>query len=98
MSHEVLFEPSASRELNEAADFYDLERLGLGTEFLDAAEAALLSVAKNPGAFPTVVGETHKRVIKRFPYSIVYWFDDTAVHVSAIAHHPRRPGYWGERG
>ena len=98
MTHEVLFEPAASRELNEAADFYDLEQLGLGTAFLDAVQAALLSVAENPEAFPIVLGETRKRVVSRFPYSILYWFDDTVVHVSAIAHHRRRPGYWDDRG
>jgi plasmid stabilization system protein ParE len=93
----VLFEPAASHELNEAADFYDLERPGLGTEFLDAVETALLAVADNPGASPIELGETRKRVVRRFPYSILYSFDDTVVHVSAIAHHRRRPGYWGER-
>ena len=98
MTYEVLFEPAASGELNEAADFYDLERLGLGTVFLDAVQAALLSVAENPKAFPIEMGETRKRVVSRFPYSILYWFDGTVVHVSAIAHHSRRPGYWGDRG
>ncbi len=98
MTHEVLFEPGAFRELNEAADFYDLEQLGLGTAFLDAAQAALLDVADNPNAFPILLGETRKRVVSRFPYSILYWFDGMAVHVSAVAHHRRRPGYWGDRG
>jgi len=32
----VGFHPDAKREMREAADFYDLERLGLGAEFLDA--------------------------------------------------------------
>jgi plasmid stabilization system protein ParE len=97
MTHEVLFEPAASRELNEAADFYDLEQLGLGTAFLDAVQAALLTVADNPQAFPLELGETRKCVVSRFPYSILYWFDGAVVHVSAIAHHKRRPGYWGDR-
>jgi toxin ParE1/3/4 len=98
MTYGVLFEPAASRELNEAADFYDLEQLGLGTAFLDAVQAALLAVADNPKAFPILLGETRKRVISRFPYSILCWFDGTVVHVSAIAHHRQRPGYWGDRG
>jgi hypothetical protein len=95
MSHEVLFEPSAALELNEAADFYDVEQPGLGTEFLDAVEAALLPVIDNPAAFPVLRGETRKRVVSRFPYSILYWFDGTTIHVSAVAHHRQRPGYWG---
>jgi plasmid stabilization system protein ParE len=98
VSHEVLFEPAASRELNEAADFYDLEQPGLGSEFLDAVEAALLTVVDNPRAFPILLGETRRRVVSRFPYSLLYWFDGTTVHVSAVAHHKQRPGYWGERG
>ena len=93
-----MFEPTASRELNEAADFYDLERTGLGTEFLDAVEAALFVVVDNPAGFPLKFGETRKCVVRRFPYSIMYWFDDTTVYVSAVAHHKRRPGCWGERG
>lgn len=55
MSREVLFEPAASRELNEAAGFYDLEQPGLGTAFLDAVEAALLTVVDR--TVDTVTGE-----------------------------------------
>jgi plasmid stabilization system protein ParE len=97
MSHSVAFEPTASLELNEAAAFYALERPGLGTEFLDAVEAALIAVADKPAAFPIELGETRKRVISRFPYSVMYWFDDATVHVSAIAHHRQRPRYGGDR-
>ncbi|MBU4555769.1 MAG: type II toxin-antitoxin system RelE/ParE family toxin [Actinobacteria bacterium] len=97
MSHAVAFEPTAFLELNEAADFYDLERPGLGTEFFDAVEAALTVVADTPAAFPIELGETRKRVITRFPYSVMYWFDGATVHVSAIAHHRQRPRYWGDR-
>jgi len=61
MSHSVVFEPTASLELNEAANFYDLERPGLGTEFLDAVEAALIVVADTPAALPIELGETRKR-------------------------------------
>jgi plasmid stabilization system protein ParE len=97
MSHRVVFEPTASRELHEASDFYDLEQPGLGSDFLDAVEAALSTVAERPAAFPIHLGQTRKYVLDRFPYSILYWFDDVNVHVSAIAHHKRRPGYWDER-
>lgn len=97
MSREVTFEPAASLELNEAADFYDFERSGLGTEFLDAVEATLIGVADNPESFSIEMGETRKSVVRRFPYSVMYWFDGATVHVSAIAHHRRRPRYWSDR-
>ena len=72
MTYEVLFEPAASRELDQAADFYDFQQLGLGTTFLDAVQDALLAVANNPDAFPILLGETRKRVVSGFPYSIMY--------------------------
>lgn len=95
MTLRVVFEPNASRELHEAADFYDLQHSGLGSEFL---EAALRTAAERPAAYPTHLGQTRKCVIERFPYSVLYWFDDECVHVSAIAHHRRRPGYWDRHG
>ncbi|NTU70719.1 MAG: type II toxin-antitoxin system RelE/ParE family toxin [Coriobacteriia bacterium] len=97
MSLEVTFEPAAAFELNEAADFYDLERAGLGSEFLDAVGHALSLVSGAPEAYPVELGETRKCVVGRFPYSVMYWVDARGVHVSAIAHHRRRPAYWDDR-
>jgi hypothetical protein len=37
----ISFEASAERELEEAADFYDLESPGLGAKFVDAVKTAL---------------------------------------------------------
>jgi len=40
--------------MREAADFYDLERPGLGTEFLDEVERTLRQVMARRGAVPGV--------------------------------------------
>jgi len=37
-------------------------------------------------------------VCERFPYAVVYHVaTDGAIRVLAVAHHRRRPGYWGSR-
>ena len=36
----------------------------------------------------------HKRVMKRFPFSLFYELGSDTVTVLAVAHHRRRPGYW----
>jgi hypothetical protein len=41
MSLPVRAHPAAKRELDEAADFYDFERLGLGSDFIDKVEHAV---------------------------------------------------------
>jgi hypothetical protein len=52
----VGFHPDAKREMREATDFYDLERSGLGTEFLDAIEGAMQRVIEHPESSPIVLG------------------------------------------
>jgi len=94
----VFFEHSAGRELQEAADFYDLEQQGLGDEFLDAVHEALGDLLEFPESCPVLLGDTRRLVLERFPYSILYWIDGDAIAVSAIAHQRRRPGYWEDDG
>lgn len=97
MTRSVSFDPAACRELEEAADFYDFERPGLGAEFLAAVQEALRELTDFPESYPVLLGKTRKLVVGRFPYSIMYWLDGDDIVVSAIAHQSRRPGYWRDR-
>jgi hypothetical protein len=37
-------------------------------------------------------------ILHRFPYGIIYrLLGDDVLEILAIAHHKRRPGYWGRR-
>ena len=97
MSSRVGFHPDARRDLREAADFYDLERLGLGAEFLDEVEQTMRRVIEYPESSPVVLGRVRKCAIPRFPYTIVYSARVGGVYVSAVAHNSRRPFYWRDR-
>jgi plasmid stabilization system protein ParE len=97
VSGRVGFHPEARRDLREAADFYDLERLGLGAEFLDAVEQAMRRVIEYPEASRIVLGRVRKCAISRFPYAVVYSVRGGGVYVSAVAHNSRRPFYWRDR-
>jgi len=93
----VRFHPEADLELNETADFYDHERPGLGTDFLDEVDRALRGVVEHPMAAPLALGSTRNLVLSRFPYSVMYYIGDDEIVVSAIAHQRRRPYYWRDR-
>lgn len=97
MSSRVGFHPDARRDLREAADFYDLERLGLGAEFLDEVEQTMRRVIEYPESSPVVLGRVRKCAIPWFPYTIVYSARGGEVYVSAVAHNSRRPFYWRDR-
>lgn len=39
-----------------------------------------------------------RRLLRRFPYSILYTVDRDEVVILALAHQKRRPAYWHSRG
>ena len=95
-------EPEASAELEAAAVWYDHQRRGLGTEFLEAVDAALDRIARWPHAAPRVPGVSadvpaRKAPVTRFPYHIAYLEMPDAIRILAFAHDRREPGYWHSR-
>jgi plasmid stabilization system protein ParE len=71
MTNEVRFDPAAERELNEAADYYDLETPGLGREFLDDVERTLRLIRDHPKASPVAFDAIRMRVLARFPFAVM---------------------------
>jgi len=74
----------AERELNEAAQYYDLESPGLGVE----------GVLKHPESGPVVAGEIRRRLLPGFPYGILYKIMPEEIRVLAVMNLKRRPMYW----
>ena len=97
MSPDYFFEPAAQRDLEEAADFYDLESPGLGMKFGDAVRAAIESLLEFPESRPVLLGQTRKLVVAKYPYSILYRVGADGIVISAVAHQSRRPGYLSDR-
>ena len=97
MSGRVGFHPAARSEMREAAGFYDSQRPGLGSEFLDAIEIAIRQVMRYPAESPIVLGQIRRCEVPRFPFSIAYSAREGDIYVSAVAHNSRRPFYWRNR-
>jgi plasmid stabilization system protein ParE len=97
MSRRIRFHPTAQREPNEAADYYDLEGPGLGSAFLSAVERALVQVRQYPEASPVALAPVRKKLVSGFPYAALYSIVDDTIVVLAIAHLRRRPFYWRNR-
>ena len=81
----------------EAADFYDLESPGLGSLFIDEIQRALQTIVDFPDAAPLILGRVRRRLVAKFPYSLVYTARGDEIRVLAVAHHERRPFYWRGR-
>ncbi len=95
--------PDAAAELEAAAIWYDDRRAGLGLQFLAAVDRAVGRARSWPhsgAAVPELPRhlEVRRLQVTRFPYHLVYLLGDDLIHVLAVAHDHRKPGYWKGRG
>jgi plasmid stabilization system protein ParE len=90
----VSYHRLARRELNEAAQFYDSESLGLGSAFLDEVERCTRAIADYPEAGPLIIGAIRRRLVLRFPYALLYSIKSDRLRVLAVMNLKRRPMYW----
>ena len=90
----IVFHPDAAQEAHDAADYYEGKLKGLGYDFRQALDAALLRVRQDPQWFAIVSGNIRACSLHRFPFSL--YFEELAdkIWVAAVGHQSRRPGYW----
>ena len=98
MTRPLRLHDAADVELNEAADYYDLESPGLGEVFLKDIEKGFRRIREHPDAATAVAPGIRKLVLTRFPFAIIYSTRADTVRVLAIAHQRKRPYYWRSRG
>ena len=90
----VSFHDLAKLELNEAAQYYESESPGLGQAFITAVERCTDEIIQYPEAGLVVRGSIRRRLIRRFPYAVLYRVKPTEVRILAVMNLKRRPAYW----
>ncbi|MFA6062965.1 MAG: type II toxin-antitoxin system RelE/ParE family toxin [Gallionella sp.] len=95
--YHIVFRRQARREFDDAGDWYEKERTGLGLEFFAAIEHLLKLIADKPEQFPVLFRDTRKAVVKRFPYCIYFRLKHQHVVVLAVFHSSRNPSIWQSR-
>ena len=91
--------PEAKTDVAEAYMWYEDQSLGLGMEFLQCVEAALLSIQRIPLIHPAVMGTYRRALLRRFPFAIFFEVDKVDKHcvVYSVFHCSQDPGKWRER-
>lgn len=93
----VAFLPPAEEEMAAAARYYEVRSSGLGAEFLDEVQRSAKALSANPLAAPLVKEGVRRRLLKRFPFGILYAIEPDVILVLAVMHLRRKPGYWESR-
>ena len=91
----------AEDELADAASWYEVKQQGLGTSLLNLIDETVVRVRSGlltGSVVPNVrVNGARRILLKRFPYSIVFYDREDGLVIIAFAHTSRRPGYWRSR-
>jgi plasmid stabilization system protein ParE len=89
------FSPDARIDLLAAADFYEMQRPGLGTEFAVDVGLALARVLEAPGRWPEMEPGIRRFRLDRFPYALIYRIASSqTVDIIAVFDLRRKPGTW----
>jgi len=66
----------------------------LGFAFLDEVEHCLEGVADHPEAGRMLAGSVRRRLLRRFPYALLYTARAEGIRILAVMNLKRRPNYW----
>lgn len=87
----------ADAEIEEAALYYERERIGLGYEFLVEVNRTFGHVEMFPESYPLERGALHRANLRRFPYAIMYRVYPDCILIVGCVHGKRHPRTWEER-
>ena len=93
----IKFHPDAELEMLDAAVWYEGEQKGLGKRFLDHVQEAVGNLSVDPGIYQIVAGDVRRKLVKTFPYGVLFRELPGHIVVIAVMHLHREPGYWQER-
>jgi len=96
-TYRLIINPFAELDLQSAFEWYDLQKEGLGEEFILEVDKTINRIIQNPNQFSVVKKFIRMAVVKRFPFGIFYLIKDDIINVFAIFHFSRNPAVWKKR-
>ena len=93
----IVLRDEAQAEFDEAFDWYETHRAGLGQEFAAEIQKVFDHIAAHPLIHQAEFADVRKGVVRRFPYCVFYRSHRDRVEVIAVFHTSREPSTWQSR-
>lgn len=97
MKRSIRLRREAQKEYEEAVEWYEKRRKGLGLQYLFALQKILHRIAEASDSFPVVFENVREAVMRKWPYAIYFQVTDEYLLVLAIFHASREPVQWQNR-
>jgi len=91
MAYKVIFQKEALDKIQDAFDWYEGQKLGLGYELIEEIEICNDYLSINPQQY-SFINDLYRRVkTNRFPYLLVYEIEEKTVIVLNFRHVKQKP-------
>ena len=97
MSYPILISPEAEEDMRSAVTWYEAKRKGLGQEFLGRVDKVFERLSQYPEIHAITYRDVRQTLVRKFPYSVCYVFEDETVEIIAVFHAHRDPHVWQSR-
>jgi plasmid stabilization system protein ParE len=92
MSREIIFEPAARLEFEDAVFWHDTQQPGLGDRFEAEIYAVFSRILQNPERFPLAGKTVHRARVEVFDsYSVYFTIEPRFIGIVSIFHGARNP-------
>jgi toxin ParE1/3/4 len=93
----LIAESAADHDVVAAFDWYEGEKPGLGSEFLDELAVTYERIQDGPLRYEDLRGGIRRALLRRFPYAVYFAVERDLVVVVAVLHGTRDPAEWQRR-
>jgi plasmid stabilization system protein ParE len=97
MSLPVVFRRAARVEFDDAADWYEQQRAGLGAAFTAAVQRVLDQIAAQPDFYAKVTRSVREALVPGYPYCVYFYEEPSQVVILSVFHTARDPSIWQAR-
>lgn len=94
----VIFTSRADAEFMRAIHHYNAKSPGLGDRFRDSIFKIFDRIAQQPEAFPRILPEIRRAVIRVFPFVVHFLTEEHKIVILSVFHTSRDPGTLKSRG
>ncbi len=86
MSYALNIQSEAIIDIQTAFEWYELQKNGLGFEFIEEVEKGFTKICNHPQYYTFVTAYLRRFKIGRFPYLIIYETENEVVIVNSVKH------------
>ena|SRR5437868_1259884 len=90
----VFFSAAAESEMQQAYDYLDSQRRGLGDDLAGEIETGVRQIAEHPFRWPEEERGFRRYRLRKFKYKLIYRIKDNQAEIVSVWHLARQPGGW----